>query len=298
MPSPLDQLVSQLRARGDLPADRLSRGLERLVQSTQLGQGPTADLHGRLPTGLADLDQALGGGYPRGAITELTGPLGAGALSLARACAAAATREGHLVAWLDPGFSFDPDGAIEGGASLDRLCWLRPRGASQALQACDLALDSGVFSLVVLDLALEDPRGPRGPRPRGRPAQGAPRARPLTATATWARLAGRLREHPAALLVLATTSLCGPQAATTLELAALPARLQPVGACGGEAPGTHAPRGPAPGDPARPPRAPTEGAPPRRQLLAARRTQVHLRRHRGPRRDRPLELELELNRVR
>src|SRR5438876_12113947 len=56
----------------------------------------------RLPTGLAALDAALGGGLPRGRVTELAGAPSMGRTGLACAIAAAATRAGETIAWAVP----------------------------------------------------------------------------------------------------------------------------------------------------------------------------------------------------
>src|SRR5213080_3033707 len=82
---------------------------------------------GRLPTGLAPLDAALGGGLPRGRISELAGARSTGRTGLASAIAANATRAGETIAWIDPEDAFDPETVAGAGIIFDRMLWARPR---------------------------------------------------------------------------------------------------------------------------------------------------------------------------
>ncbi|MEP6834461.1 MAG: ATPase domain-containing protein, partial [Gemmatimonas sp.] len=66
-----------------------------LVVAGGRGAGPA------WPTGVAELDAALGGGVPRGRVTEVVGPLGAGKTSLVRQLVARVLAEGGWVAWVD-----------------------------------------------------------------------------------------------------------------------------------------------------------------------------------------------------
>ena len=66
-----------------------------------------------LATGLTDLDAALGGGIPRGRLTELIGPLGAGTGTLIRSIVAAAVARADGVACIDASRTLDPAGWAE-----------------------------------------------------------------------------------------------------------------------------------------------------------------------------------------
>ena len=107
----------------------------------------------RLETGLPIFDQALAGGLPRGAITELsaTRPQ-AGTATLFAALLERARRERYFIALIDGRDSFDPAAVSE--AALRHLLWVRCHQAREALQAADLLLRDGNFPLVVLDLVL------------------------------------------------------------------------------------------------------------------------------------------------
>jgi len=116
----------------------------------------------RLPTGLAPLDAALEGGLPRGRVIELAGAPSTGRTGLASVIAAAATRAGETIAWVDPADAFDPEAAVGAGIVLARTLWVRPRNATDAYRAADILLGAGGFGLVVLDV--EQPRPTFFPR--------------------------------------------------------------------------------------------------------------------------------------
>ena len=149
-----------------MSASALKTQLEDLLKARRL-QRDAPPLRGErrqtpLPSGLAALDELLGGGWPRGQVSEAHGLASSGRTGLALAAAAALTRRGALAAWVDPLDRFSPSSAADTGADLARLLWLRgPRpgalkgaGAlSRSLAATDVLLGSSLFDLVVLDLA-------------------------------------------------------------------------------------------------------------------------------------------------
>src|SRR5207245_8578896 len=70
---------------------------------------PPASAETRLITGLSFLDQTIGGGLPKGAITELISPqVSAGSASLIHALLHAAHRDRYVLALIDGRDSFDP----------------------------------------------------------------------------------------------------------------------------------------------------------------------------------------------
>jgi len=105
-----------------------------------------------LPTGVSKID-LLSGGLPRGAITEIFGPASSGRTSLMLSALAHATRREEACAVIDTHNTFDPKSASKAGADLDQLLWLRcDNQLEHAFKAADMILQSGGFSLVVLDL--------------------------------------------------------------------------------------------------------------------------------------------------
>lgn len=109
------------------------------------------------PTGLAAVDDALGGGLPQGAITEwiCAAPSCGGQLVFARLLAAARAAR-QRVALIDACDAFDP--ASHEPDSYRHLVWVRCAGVAPALQVADLVVRDINFGLVVLDLKQADAR--------------------------------------------------------------------------------------------------------------------------------------------
>jgi recombination protein RecA len=103
------------------------------------------------PTGVAELD-ALTGGLPRGAITDLYGPASSGRTSLLMSILAGASARGEVCAVVDASDAFNPASAAAAGADLARVLWVRCGGRpDHALKAADLLIQGGGFGLVALD---------------------------------------------------------------------------------------------------------------------------------------------------
>jgi hypothetical protein len=107
----------------------------------------------RLISGLPFLDEPIGGGLPRAAITELiSSQTSAGSASLIRALVHCAYRDHYLLVLIDGRDSFDPCGLDN--EWLQHLLWVRCTKASEAVKAADLLLRDGNFPLVIVDLVL------------------------------------------------------------------------------------------------------------------------------------------------
>jgi hypothetical protein len=185
-------------ASGSLAIERLLAGTGFTTAkpaSLALLSGPGSKLHvassmpsrearaSPLPTGLDPVDRLLGGGLPRGRLTELVGRKSDGRFSVVLAALASATSAGDAAALVDRGGHFDPQEALEAGVELERLLWARPRRVKEALTAAEMLLATG-FPLVAVELGFAPLRGP------------APEA-------AWVRLA-RAAESERAALVLST----------------------------------------------------------------------------------------------
>src|SRR5712675_3648439 len=77
-----------------------------------------------LPTGVAEVD-ALTGGFPRGGLTEICGPVSAscGRTSLLVSFIAQLTQAGEACTLIDASNAFDPHSATDAGVVLPRLLW-------------------------------------------------------------------------------------------------------------------------------------------------------------------------------
>jgi hypothetical protein len=81
----------------------------------------------RVTSGVRALD-ALCGGLPRGAITEIYGEASTGRTSVMLAALAAATRRGETCALIDATDAWDPQSAEAAGVELRRVLWIRCNG--------------------------------------------------------------------------------------------------------------------------------------------------------------------------
>jgi len=148
-------------ARADLESLLRARKLDRTL-TTAL---PPDDCSTVAPSGISALDARLGGGLPRGQLSELVGPRSSGRTSVLLRLLAAATERGELVALVDALDMFDAGSAAAAGIDLNRLLWIRghvvsnpglcrdlnQRAIEQAVRAFTLVLQAGNFGLVVLD---------------------------------------------------------------------------------------------------------------------------------------------------
>jgi len=151
-----------------MPASAKIQQLESLLRERGLGRAlPAADkpVYEPLPTGRPEIDRKLGGGLPRGAISEVLGPQSSGRTALVFSALARATQAGEVAAYVDSTDCLDPRSAEQAGIVLERLLWvrcdpreqpryerLRRQPVDQAWQALNLVAAAGGFGLIVADL--------------------------------------------------------------------------------------------------------------------------------------------------
>jgi recA bacterial DNA recombination protein len=164
---------------------------------------------GRLGTGIGELDRMLGGGWPRGAVSELWGARGQGRTAALLASLAAALRREETVALVDLGGTFDPWTARRVGVPLERLLWVRTsdrtidvgppqrRPSRRALAAAEAIVAAGGFGLVVLDFGEVSPAVP---------------------SAAWLRLRRLVAAPGTVLLVVSPRPLQGVMSAAAVTL--------------------------------------------------------------------------------
>jgi recombination protein RecA len=153
-------------ARVDLESLLRTRRLDRTL-TTALPPLDPRDEAACAPSGVPSLDATLGGGFPRGQLSEVVGPRSSGRTSVMLQTIAAATGRGELVALVDALDMFDVESAAAAGVDLDRLLWIRghvvsnpglcrdtnQRALEQAIRAFTLVLQAGNFGLVIFDAA-------------------------------------------------------------------------------------------------------------------------------------------------
>jgi hypothetical protein len=138
------------RLSRSLPAGRIV-DLRNLLAQRFPQSPPLPSTH--LATGLPAIDEAIGGGLPKSAITELSSPqVSAGTALFLYALLQNAYRDGYSLALIDGRDSLDPEPL--GNARLRNLLWVRCTKVLDAVKAADLLLRDGNFPLVVLDLVL------------------------------------------------------------------------------------------------------------------------------------------------
>jgi len=117
----------------------------------KLGESARLDVQA-IPTGSIALDVALGvGGIPRGRVTELYGPEGAGKTTLAQHMIAEAQKLGGVAAYIDVEHALDPLYARKCGVDIDNLLISQPDTGEQALEICEALVRSGAVDIVVVD---------------------------------------------------------------------------------------------------------------------------------------------------
>jgi hypothetical protein len=165
---------------------------------------PFTDLDRRVfenvPTGIVPLD-ALTGGLPRGAITEIFGPPSSGRTSTMISILAEATARDEVCALLDGNDAFDPKSAAAAGVELKRVLWVRCHNLDQVLKSTDLLLQGGGFGRVVMDLT-------------GIPLSHV-RSIPL---GSWFRFQRTIEKTPTVLLVMSPESVVKSAAALVLRM--------------------------------------------------------------------------------
>ena len=161
------------------------------------------------------MDARLGGGFPRGQLSELVGPRSSGRTSLMLRALAAASARGELVALVDALDMFDVESAAAAGVEVSRLLWIRghlvtnqgmarelnQRAIEQAIRAFTLVLQAGNFGLVVFDVA-EAPAD-------------AVRRLPFT---TWLRLQRMVEGSQTACVLIGSEAMARSSAGLTLRL--------------------------------------------------------------------------------
>lgn len=104
-------------------------------------------------TGIPALDQLLGGGWPKGKLSELVGAgAGSGSAQVIHALLHSVAGGGQFLALIDGTDSFDVD-AVEADV-LARLLWVRCTKADEGLKAADILLRDRNFPFAVVDLKL------------------------------------------------------------------------------------------------------------------------------------------------
>jgi recombination protein RecA len=105
-----------------------------------------------ISTGSMSLDLALGvNGIPKGRVIEIYGPESSGKTTLATHIMAEAQKAGGMCAIIDAEHAFDTDYAERLGINKEQLVISQPDYGEQALEVMDRFIESGGFSVVMVD---------------------------------------------------------------------------------------------------------------------------------------------------
>ena len=203
-PSPSNNMEAPSRPGSDLKPGAPSTKPGAPLDSAR--QQPHGTRHA---TGLKEVDAVLGGGFPAGCLSEVSGPLSSGRTSVAFGLLAELTRAGAYVAWVDLADAFDPPSAEAAGVVLDRVLWARAPKTLAALRCTERILETEGFALAVLDLTGQTQSGVGKPN----------KTKPETIShAVWLRLTRLVAAKQNTLLLLSDERLAGSRAALALEM--------------------------------------------------------------------------------
>lgn len=104
-----------------------------------------------IPTGSISLDLALGGGIPKGRITEIYGPESSGKTTLTLHAIAECQKKGGTAAFIDAEHALDPVYAAKIGVNTEELLVSQPDNGEQALEIVDTLVRSNAIDLIVVD---------------------------------------------------------------------------------------------------------------------------------------------------
>jgi recombination protein RecA len=102
-------------------------------------------------TGSIGLDNALGGGLPKGRIIEIFGPESSGKTTLTLHAIAESQKSGGTCAFIDAEHALDPAYAKKLGVNIDQLLISQPDTGEQALDIVDSLIKSGAVDIIVVD---------------------------------------------------------------------------------------------------------------------------------------------------
>lgn len=104
-----------------------------------------------ISTGSISLDIALGGGIPRGRVSEIYGPESSGKTTLTLHVIAEAQRKGGQCAFVDAEHALDPEYAVKIGVDMANLLVSQPDSGEQALEIVETLVRSNAVDVIVID---------------------------------------------------------------------------------------------------------------------------------------------------
>ena len=212
-----------------LAATARREGIRRAVEQALEGRVPAAFARAEnlapepASSGIAALDELLGGGLPRGCLTEFCGHGTSGRTSVMLQAIAAATARQEACCLIDVSDAFDPLSGGAAGIELRRLLWVRCDDRviesshraigktssakrknfarlEQALRVADIILQGGGFGLLAIDMAGIAPAEAR-----------------RVPLASWFRFRRAVERTPTVLLAICETPVAGTCASAVVN---------------------------------------------------------------------------------
>lgn len=116
----------------------------------KMGEGKRLPIE-TIPTGSISLDLALGGGIPRGRVSEIYGPESSGKTTLTLHIIAQAQKKGGQCAFIDAEHALDPEYAKRIGVDMTNLLVSQPDSGEQALEITETLVRSNAIDVIVID---------------------------------------------------------------------------------------------------------------------------------------------------
>ena len=113
--------------------------------------GMTVPEIARISSGSLLVDEALGGGYPKGRIVEILGPESSGKSTLMLHLVAEAQKAGGLCAFVDAENALDIGYAKSLGVDVDSLIISQPSSGEEALRIAEHLTRTGKLAVIVID---------------------------------------------------------------------------------------------------------------------------------------------------
>lgn len=116
----------------------------------KMGEAKTVPIE-TVSTGSISLNLALGGGIPRGRVTEIYGPESSGKTTLTLHIIAEAQKNGGQCAFVDAEHALDPEYAKRIGVDMTNLLVSQPDSGEQALEIVETLVRSNAVDVIVID---------------------------------------------------------------------------------------------------------------------------------------------------
>lgn len=134
-------------------AKQAMKELKKAYGERSVLEGVTTYQAPRMPTGVFELDYMLGGGLPRGLMTEMYGPESSGKSNLATLAVAQAQKrfQNHTAVWIDAENTADEKWFRRLGVDTEKLAYARPSYGEQVTDAAEKFIRADDVSIVVID---------------------------------------------------------------------------------------------------------------------------------------------------